>query len=66
MNDKGNRFNDSELVFYTVPLKPGISIPFVEGQVSAGFPSPSDNYLQGELDLNSLLINNLLARISNA
>ena len=48
----------NELIFYTVPLKPGTPIPFAEGQVSAGFPSPSDNYLEGELDLNSLLINN--------
>ena len=56
MSDKD--CTNTELVFYTVPLKPGTAIPFAEEQVSAGFPSPSDNYLQGELDLNSLLINN--------
>jgi DNA polymerase V len=34
------------------------SIPFVESSVSAGFPSPADDYIDRTLDLNELLITN--------
>jgi DNA polymerase V len=33
-------------------------IPFVESAVSAGFPSPADDYIDRTLDLNELLITN--------
>ena len=41
-------------------LKPEISvpleIPLAESGVHAGFPSPADDFLEGSLDLNSLVI----------
>ncbi len=41
-------------------LKPEISVPFeiplAESGVHAGFPSPADDFLEGSLDLNSLVI----------
>lgn len=41
-------------------LKPEISvpleIPLAESAVHAGFPSPADDFLEGSLDLNSLVI----------
>lgn len=43
-------------------LKPEISvpleIPLAESGVHAGFPSPADDFLEGSLDLNSLVIRN--------
>ncbi len=32
------------------------ALPFFLSRVPAGFPSPADDYLEGELDLNDLLI----------
>ena len=32
------------------------ALPFFLSRVPAGFPSPADDYLEGELDLNELLI----------
>ncbi len=34
------------------------ALPFFLSRVPAGFPSPADDYLEGELDLNDLLIRN--------
>lgn len=34
------------------------SIPFVQAPVSAGFPSPADDYIDRTLDLNELLVTN--------
>jgi DNA polymerase V len=33
-----------------------LALPLLGRQVSAGFPSPADDYLEGEIDLNRLLI----------
>lgn len=33
-------------------------IPFFLESVSAGFPSPADDYMEGKLDLNDLLVKN--------
>lgn len=35
---------------------PSYSLPFYSAKVSAGFPSPADDYLEGSLDLNEYLI----------
>ncbi|WP_305155852.1 hypothetical protein [uncultured Alistipes sp.] len=32
-------------------------VPLAESTVHAGFPSPADDFLEGSLDLNSLVIN---------
>ncbi len=41
-------------VIDTMPLP----LPFFQSTVSAGFPSPADDYIERYLDLNELLINN--------
>lgn len=35
-------------------VPPGPPLPFVLGRVSAGFPSPADDYVEGHLDLHEL------------
>ena len=35
-----------------------LKIPYFEGGVSAGFPSPAEDYIDNEIDLNNLLIDN--------
>ena len=35
-----------------------MALPLFLSRVPAGFPSPADDYLEGELDLNELLIRN--------
>ena len=37
-----------------VPLK--IAIPTYASRISAGFPSPADDYIEAELDLNRLMV----------
>jgi DNA polymerase V len=44
-----------------VDLKTGISLPLFLGGVSAGFPSPAEDYTDRKLDLNELLIKNQAA-----
>lgn len=35
-----------------------ISVPLFTSQVSAGFPSPADDYIEAELDLNRFMVRN--------
>ena len=51
------RVSNVEFVGYPGEFIPQ-SIPFVEAAVSAGFPSPADDYIDRTLDLNELLITN--------
>ena len=46
------------LEFFTVSVDSKKEIPFIDTMVSAGFPSPADDFLHGKLDLNEYLINN--------
>ena len=43
---------------YGVDSKTGLSLPLFVGGVSAGFPSPAEDYTDQKLDLNELLIKN--------
>ncbi len=43
---------------YGVDRKTGMSLPLFVGGVSAGFPSPAEDYTDQKLDLNELLIKN--------
>lgn len=46
----------NKLDFYTAIKESPLDIPYFEGGVSAGFPSPADDYSDVKLDLNKLLI----------
>ncbi len=58
LNKKDKKYISGNLEFFDVGFSKKISVPFVEEDVNAGFPSPSENYIQGKLDLNALLIKN--------
>jgi len=47
-------------VRYYTPVQQGPArrLPLVSARIEAGFPSPADDHLEGELDLNELLIQN--------
>ena len=46
------------LKVYRLSESDELSLPVYSSQVSAGFPSPADDYLEGRLDLNAHLIQN--------
>lgn len=48
----------TKLEFYKPSTKTKAELPLVEATVSAGFPSPADDYLEARLDLNKELISN--------
>ncbi len=49
---------DIAAVFAFSPAEEELRRPLFVCSVSAGFPSPADDYIEGELDLNRLLVNN--------
>lgn len=53
-NDK--KYN--KLSFFKPSAETEMKLPLVEASVSAGFPSPADDYLEERLDLNKALIAN--------
>lgn len=48
--------SSDELKIYRPELHAPVEIPLAESGVHAGFPSPADDFLEGSLDLNSLVI----------
>lgn len=52
-------FNDKKIMNFTnsrvVSVKP-LLLPFVLSRVSAGFPSPADDYIETSIDLNRELV----------
>ena len=54
---KQKKIKDTEtLQFFTADLSEEHKIPFYASSVSAGFPSPADDYVELSLDLNKHLI----------
>jgi DNA polymerase V len=47
-----------KLEFFKPSVKSNIELPLVEATISAGFPSPADDYSEARLDLNKELITN--------
>lgn len=47
-----------KLEFFKPSVKSTIELPLVEATISAGFPSPADDYSESRLDLNKDLISN--------
>jgi len=50
--------NTQTIDFYSVDTSTEILLNFASGEISAGFPSPADDYLDVSLDLNKELIKN--------
>lgn len=46
------------IIFYSSDTTSELLLNFAEGGISAGFPSPADDYLDVSLDLNKALIKN--------
>ena len=49
---------NSTLEFYRPNYNTALDLPFVDGGISAGFPSPADDFLDTNIDLNKHLIKN--------
>jgi DNA polymerase V len=47
-----------KLEFFKPSVQSKIELPLVEATISAGFPSPADDYSEARLDLNKELISN--------
>ena len=54
MNSKGPK----NLEIFSVDTSSGLDLPVVEAGISAGFPSPADDFLDASIDLNNILITN--------
>jgi len=48
----------SSLEIYTSQTSSELELPFVEQGISAGFPSPADDFLDNSIDLNKELVKN--------
>ncbi|HNV82459.1 MAG TPA: translesion error-prone DNA polymerase V autoproteolytic subunit [Tenuifilaceae bacterium] len=46
------------LEFFIPEVDKELKLPLVDAFISAGFPSPADDYIEGKLDLNRQLIKN--------
>lgn len=46
------------LEFYTASVSTRIHLPFFDGGIAAGFPSPAQDYIDLKIDLNTELVNN--------
>ena len=44
------------IIFYSANTATNLLLPFVEGGIAAGFPSPAEDYLDLSLDLNRELV----------
>ena len=49
-------YKTNQLEFYTNEVGTNLKMPYFEGGVSAGFPSPAEDYMHAKLDLNELLV----------
>ena len=53
--------NDNKLTFIRPDFKSEVKIPMIPDGVSAGFPSPAQDFMENNIDLNKELSENLLA-----
>lgn len=50
--------DSSNLEFYTANTSSHVSLPFIDGGIAAGFPSPAQDFIDLKIDLNTELITN--------
>lgn len=55
---KQSKAQGIQLQFFIPEVSEELRLPLVDAYISAGFPSPADDYLEAKLDLNKLLIRN--------
>ena len=48
--------NPSPLTFYSPLIGPPIPLPLMASKLAAGFPKPSDDHLEGRIDVTRMLI----------
>ncbi len=58
MFSKAFKIVHRDLMIFRARPKAALPLPLYQARVPAGFPSPADDYLEGELDLHELLIRN--------
>lgn len=51
-------YNYNNIKIYVPNTSTQLRLPFIESKISAGFPSPADDYMEIALDLNDHLIKN--------
>jgi DNA polymerase V len=51
-------YNTTVLEFYTPDISTNLEVPFFDVGISAGFPSPADDFIELSIDLNKTLIKN--------
>ena len=51
-----NNDNKIKLTFHPAEFGAKMPIPLAEQSVKAGFPSPAQDYMEGEIDLNDILV----------
>ena len=51
-----NNENNIKLTFHPAEFGEKMPIPLAEQSVKAGFPSPAQDYMEGEIDLNDILV----------
>ena len=51
-------YTTKNLEFYSISTETKLELPFVDSGISAGFPSPADDFLDLSIDLNKELIKN--------
>lgn len=56
INKKSSKKNTQVQAIYAADLANHAAFPLYLASVSAGFPSPAEDYLEGQLDLNKYLI----------
>lgn len=49
--------NSTNIEFYSANTSSILTLPMIEGGISAGFPSPAQDYIDLKIDLNKELIN---------